>query len=105
MISLNCRIWPAAHKDQPVRGGDVNCKPDLVCIDPAAGIEDNWRYFLAVGKIKSGKCSERQVYLLHQEQAEIIFCLQDSRCFVLTFALVKQQMTIALFDSFMHNSS
>lgn len=98
MISSNRRIWPAAHKDQPARGGDVNRKPDLVCIDPAAGIEDDWRHFLAVGKIKSSKCSERQVYLLLREQAEIIFRLQDSRRFVLTFALVKQQMTIALFD-------
>ncbi|KAG6375351.1 hypothetical protein JVT61DRAFT_3581, partial [Boletus reticuloceps] len=92
-----CRSWSSANKNHPARGGDVNRKPDLVCTDPI-GVSDDWRHFRALVEIKSGELTPRSVYLLLQERAAVIFRHQDRRRFVLTFALIKHEMIIALFD-------
>lgn len=89
------RTWSAANKDKPP-GGDANRKPDLVCCDPMMHNEGDWSHFIAVGELKSGKYED--VYELLAERATVLLRNQDSRRFVLTFALVKQLMTVALFD-------
>ncbi|KAF8558289.1 hypothetical protein OG21DRAFT_1481555 [Imleria badia] len=89
------RLWSAANKDKPA-GGDANRKPDLICFDPIKGNRSDWGHFMSAGELKSGDFED--VYELLVERAALLFRNQDSRRFVLTFALVKQSMTVALFD-------
>ena len=94
--SSSNRLWSAANKDKPA-GGDVNCKPDLVCYDPLHGNDPlDWSQFTSVSELKCGEYKD--VYGLLLERAVVLFRSQDSHCFVLTFTIVKGFMTVALFD-------
>ncbi|KAF8432210.1 hypothetical protein L210DRAFT_2855382 [Boletus edulis BED1] len=63
------RVWSATHRNKPT-AGDAYRKPDLVCSEVWKAAIGDWGHFLSV----------------------------DNHRFVLTFAFVKQMMTVALFD-------
>lgn len=100
--STHCgRPWSATNHKSPPRGGDVLRKPDLVCVDNRLGVGtpiNDWRHFAAVGEVKSGSVSTSSVFSLLAERATTLFRHQDARRFVLTFALVRTELTLAFFD-------
>ncbi|KAF8125472.1 hypothetical protein EV363DRAFT_1299201 [Boletus edulis] len=89
------RVWSAAHRNKPA-AGDAYRKPDLVCSEVWKAAIGDWSHFLSVGEHKSG--AFKDVFELLAERGTLLFRHQDNRLFVLTFAFVKQMMTVALFD-------
>jgi len=88
--------WTSQNKNSSMPGTDSQNKPDIVCLD-AANLVD-FRSILTILEVKSSTMTKSEIFQLCAQRARLIFSSQDTRRFVVTSLLHREELTIVLFD-------